>query len=260
MSYGAFLGLYLLPPIVTLLAAAVRWRPAPPVRELAAGIAVLALIAVVYTTPWDNYLVASGTWTYPEERTWGIRLGWVPLEEYAFFVLQSVMTGLWVGLLLRSRAPGGAAGNGRAARAAGGGALLGGAAAGAAMVAGPESLRYLGLILAWALPPLALQAGFGADILLRRWRTVLPGFAVPTVYLAAADTIAIGAGTWHITERTSTGVFLPGGLPIEEFVFFLVTNLLLTFGLTLFLVPEGRERARAVFGMVRPARAEGRSA
>ncbi|GIW19098.1 MAG: phytoene synthase [Tepidiforma sp.] len=258
MTYGAFLGLYLLPPIVTLLAAIYRWRPAPPLRELAAGIAVLAVIAVVYTTPWDNYLVASGTWTYPEERTWGIRLGWVPLEEYTFFVLQTVMTGLWVGLLLRGGGPKASGANGRTARTAGVVVLLGGAAAGAAMLAGPESLRYLGLILAWALPPLALQAGFGADILLRRWRTVLPGFAVPTAYLALADTIAIGAGTWHITERTSTGVFLPGGLPIEEFVFFLVTNLLLTFGLTLFLVPEGRERAQAMLAALRPARAVGR--
>ncbi|GIW13237.1 MAG: lycopene beta-cyclase [Tepidiforma sp.] len=253
MTYGAFLGLFVLPPIVTLAAGVLRWPPPVPRRELAAGIGLLAVIAVVYTTPWDNYLVATETWTYPEDRTWGITLGWVPLEEYCFFVLQTVLTGLWVGLWLR-------AGGGTARGQRGGGLLRAGsavlllgiaAAAGAAVAAGPASLRYGGLILAWAAPPLALQAAFGADLLAERWRTVLPGFAVPTAYLGAADSLAIGAGTWHITERTSTGVLLPGGLPVEELLFFLVTNLLVTFGLVLVLIPEGRARARAIGAAVR---------
>ncbi|MCL6643383.1 MAG: lycopene cyclase domain-containing protein [Dehalococcoidia bacterium] len=246
MTYGAFLGVFLLPPIAALLAAHLRWPAPVPRRELAGGIGLLAVVAVVYTTPWDNYLVASETWTYPEERTWGIRLGWVPLEEYCFFVLQTVMAGLWVGLLLRMQPNAGSGGGGTALRAAGAAALLAVALGGVLAITGPEPLRYLGLILAWAAPPLGLQLGFGADILVRRWRTVVPGFAVPTFYLAAADTIAINDGIWHIAEATSTEVFLPGGLPIEEFVFFLVTNLLVTFGLTLLLAPEGRERARSV--------------
>lgn len=225
-------------------------------RALLAGIGMLVVLAVVYTTPWDNYLVASETWTYPEERTWGIRLGWVPLEEYCFFVLQTVLTGLWVGLLLRDGSRRAGRG-GYSARVIGAAAFLSVAGASATAVAtGPESLRYLGLILAWAAPPIALQVWFGADLLLGRWRTVLAGFAVPTIYLSVADTVAVGAGTWHITERTSTGVLLPGGLPAEEFVFFLVTNLLVTFGLVLFLVPEGRERARALVAGLRGRAAE----
>ncbi len=245
MSYGAFLGLFVVPPIVALLAAVIRWPPRVPARELAGGIAVLAVIAVVYTTPWDNYLVASETWTYPEDRTWGIRLGWVPLEEYLFFVLQTVLTGLWVGLLLRGHRPGGREWGGWRPGAAV--VLLAIAAAGwAAVLGGPDSLRYLGLIVGWAALPLALQGWFGADLLAGRWRTVLAGFAVPTAYLAFADSVAIGAGTWHITEATSTGLKLPGGLPMEELVFFLVTNMLVTFGLVLLLIPEGRERARAM--------------
>lgn len=245
MSYGAFLGFFIVPPILTLLAASVRWPPRVPARELAGGIVLLAVIAVAYTTPWDNYLVASETWTYPEERTWGIRLGWVPLEEYLFFVLQTVLTGLWVGLLLQAGRQGGR--ERRWARWTGSAAFLAVAAAGwAAVVAGPASARYMGLILGWAALPLALQAWFGADLLMGRWRAVAAGFAVPTAYLAFADSVAIGSGTWHITEATSTGWKLPGGLPVEEFVFFLVTNMLVTFGLVLLLVPEGRARARSI--------------
>ncbi|PFG75076.1 lycopene cyclase domain-containing protein [Tepidiforma thermophila] len=262
MTYGAFLGLFLLPPIAVLLAAHLRRPATVPRRELAGGIALLAVVAVAYTTPWDNYLVASGAWTYPEERTWGIRLGWVPLEEYCFFVLQTVMTGLWVGLLLRRPGPAGSnpAGSGAGLRWTGAGALLAVALGGGVALAGPESLQYLGLILAWAAPPLALQAGFGAEILARRWRVVLPGFGVPTLYLAAADTIAIRDGIWHITEATSTEIFLPGGLPVEEFVFFLVTNMLVTWGLTLLLVSEGRGRARAMLAGMRGGSPEARGA
>ena len=48
------------------------------------------------------------------------------------------------------------------------------------------------------------------------------------------DTIALKAGTWHITERTSTGIFIWKDLPLEEGVFFLVTNTLLVCGMSAF--------------------------
>ena len=56
---------------------------------------LLVLIAVAYTTPWDNYLVATNVWWYDESLVTGLKLGWVPIEEYTFFVLQTLMTGLW---------------------------------------------------------------------------------------------------------------------------------------------------------------------
>ncbi len=61
-------------------------------------LAALVGIAVVYTTPWDNYLVARAVWTYPPEAVW-FTIGYVPIEEYAFFVLQTVITGFIVRLL-----------------------------------------------------------------------------------------------------------------------------------------------------------------
>jgi lycopene beta-cyclase len=101
---------------------------------------------------------------------------------------------------------------------------------------------YLGLELVWALPPIALQLAFGADILWRyRW-IVLWGIAAPTLYLSAGDTFAIGAGTWTIDPMQSTGILI-GGLPIEEFVFFLLTNSLVVLGTLLVLAAESHERA-----------------
>lgn len=43
------------------------------------------VLAVVYTAPWDNYLVATGVWSYNPGLVTGVTLGWVPIEEYTFF-------------------------------------------------------------------------------------------------------------------------------------------------------------------------------
>jgi hypothetical protein len=50
-----------------------------------------------------------------------------------------------------------------------------------------------------------------------------------------ADRIAIGNGIWHIAESYTTGLNL-FGLPFEEATFFLVTNVLITQGVLLFLL------------------------
>ena len=96
-------------------------------------------------------------------------------------------------------------------------------ALGIALIATPRTL-YLGLILAWAGPPLAVQWGWGLDRLLGRWRLWLAGIAVPAAYLCIADTVAIRDGIWRIAPETSTG-WAVGGLPVEEALFFGLTGL-----------------------------------
>jgi lycopene cyclase domain-containing protein len=61
------------------------------------------------------------------------------------------------------------------------------------------------------------------------------------IYLSAADVLALRAGIWAIDPAQSTGVFI-GGLPIEEAVFFFITTILITFGMTLTLSEESRKR------------------
>ena len=104
---------------------------------------------------------------------------------------------------------------------------------------------YLGLELAWALLPIMLQLGFGADILWRYRRLVLSAIVPLTLYLSAADALAIGWGTWTIDPAQSSGILL-ANLPIEEFVFFLLTNTLVTFGVTLLLAQESGERLSVI--------------
>jgi len=63
--------------------------------------------------------------------------------------------------------------------------------------------------------------------------TLLP-IILPTIYLWIIDTMALKRGTWVIESGTKLGWHLWDGLEIEEAVFFLVTNVLIVFGLVAF--------------------------
>ncbi len=247
MTYFGFLAIFLVFPIAVFithhlwdLTRAGAGRSHAPVR----AILLLVVIAVVYTTPWDNYLVATGVWWYDPELVTGIVLGWVPIEEYTFFVLQPILVGLWLAFWI-NRKP--MAANQRPPRygyrrvffAV---ILVAWVAGTALLVSGNRPGTYLGLELAWALPPMLLQIAFGGDILIKHWRLVLQGIVIPTLYLSAADYLAIGWGTWTIDPAQSTGILIGGVLPIEEMVFFLLTNSLVTMGLILIWAPESRPR------------------
>jgi putative membrane protein len=203
------------------------------------------LAALIYTTPWDNYLVASGVWWYNPALVTGLRLGHVPIEEYTFFVLQTLLAGLWVLWWMRRLPvevePLTARRGLRRWTAAALGVLW--AIWLALFAVGWMPGRYMALILVWALPPLVLQVAFGADILWRYRRLVLAGLLPVLAYLSLVDAIAIGGGTWTISADDTLGVKLGGVLPLEEFVFFVVTNTLIVFGMVLVLARESHERS-----------------
>ena len=249
MTYLGFLALFLGLPLVALALlawiAARRKRPwfAGRAGQLEAGALLAhAAIAVIYTTPWDNYLVATGVWWYNPARVVGLTLGWVPLEEYLFFVLQTLVSGLLLFALAR-RLPAGAVTNSRAWRVAPATAVAGAWLGSVILLAsGWRPGTYLGLELVWALPPIALQLAVGGDVLWRYRRSVFATLISVTLYLCAADALAIGAGVWTIDPAQSLNFLVGGWLPVEEFIFFLVTTTLVVFGLTLTVAPETRER------------------
>lgn len=110
------------------------------------------------------------------------------------------------------------------------------------LAAGWQPGTYLSLELAWALPPLLLQLAFGADILWRHRHLALWGVIPPTLYLSLVDSLAIGAGTWTISPAQSLHIYLLGILPLEEFIFFLLTNMLLVGGMILALANDSKAR------------------
>jgi lycopene cyclase domain-containing protein len=248
MTYFAFLAQFVGVPIAILLAFLWFDRRRGKTQTLRhwpvwAVIGAHMLIALVYTTPWDNYLVATGVWSYDPSLVTGIVFGWVPLEEYVFFLLQPILTGLWLVTLMRYiplnikpvQVP---------VRAVALSILFPlWIASAIILISGWKPGTYLGLELIWALPPIMLQVGFGGDILWKHRRYVLTAILTATLYLALADTLAITAGTWEIDPAQSLPILIGGVLPIEELVFFLITNVLIVMGTTLMLSPESHQRA-----------------
>jgi lycopene cyclase domain-containing protein len=151
------------------------------------------------------------------------------VEEYVFIVLQPVVTGV---LLYAVEPPTVEVSISRRDRVIG--ALAGGVVGvvGAALLFSAETF-YLGAILAWGGPVLSLQWGFGWPYLRRVRRRLALGVALPTVYFASVDRIAIDAGVWIISSEYTTGLTV-AGLPIEEGAFFLITNLFVVQGLLLY--------------------------
>jgi lycopene cyclase domain-containing protein len=215
-------------------------------RTSHSAIVVMAVVALVYTTPWDNYLVANRIWWYDPELVTGLVVGWVPIEEYTFFVVQTWMTGLW--FLAQGRRTSEPQEMARLSSAGRWMPLVAALAFWAiwlaALISGWDRGLYLSILMVWALPPIALQLAFGSDILWHHRRLISLGLLPPTLYLWVVDALAISGGTWTINPANTVGLEIGSVLPLEEAVFFLVTNTLIVFGIVLLLAPESHRRIR----------------
>jgi len=226
-------------PIIVRLALLARYRLGSR-RDVLTGTLVLAVLALAYTTPWDNYLITRGVWWYGEGAVL-VRFGVAPLGEYLFFLFQPLLVALWTARYpVETARPLSISLPERALGLAGAGVV---AAAGVALL-GSDSGLYLGSLLVWSTPILAIQWAFGWPFLVAQWRVVLAGTLVPTLYLWVVDRIAIGVGLWTISGRYTTGLAVPLlGLPIEEAVVFLLTSLFVVQGLVLYVWLVDRLRA-----------------
>lgn len=92
MTYVTFLLAFVVPPLLLAL-----WCCGDVLRDRGwAPLALLLVVVYAATTPWDAAAVATGLWDFDPARIAGPRLFGVPLEEYAFFGLQTTLTGVWV--------------------------------------------------------------------------------------------------------------------------------------------------------------------
>ena len=251
MTYFGFLLRFLVIPIIVFLI--ITWwdnknnRPTPGFNNGKAvwiGILIHVILAVVYTTPWDNYLVATGVWYYNPDLVTGIVIGYVPIEEYTFFVLETILAGLWWWFLAR-RIPEPPnefkpSKNGRIISF--GVLFVLWAVFTYQFFLGGVEWTYLSIILFWALPAIFPQMLYGADILWHYRKLVFTAIFVPGMYLSLMDIIALTDTTWSISKEQTTGILFFGILPLEEVLFFFITNVLIGFGMTLLLSKIGTKR------------------
>src|ERR1044071_7685080 len=234
-------------------------------RAVWAGIGIHVLLAVIYTTPWDNYLVATNVWYYNPMLVTGLVIGYVPVEEYTFFVLETLLSGLWWWFLARRLSlrldyagppPNTIKSNEFKPRKLP-------VYLSTCLLAllwlffsylfffGDAQWTYLSIILFWAFPPIFVQLLFGADILWHNRKLVFWAMIVPATYLSIMDMIALKETTWSISTSQTTRILFFGILPLEEVVFFFITNMLITFGMTLLLSNASRKRFAEIRKQVR---------
>jgi len=242
-SYLRFHFIFIIPPMIVLLkdgfARSQTLKQSSHFWNLMKWAAVLCAVATLYTAPWDNFLVYAGVWDYPGNRVL-FTVGYVPMEEYAFFSLETILCcAMWLACFPDTHALhlvkfGQEGGNGKKPY---GMVLLLGLWFMSCRMTG--HLHYMGLILIWSIPVLMLQWFYGAGILVMHRKALLKVVSSVTLYLCIVDSWAIRHGIWRINTRftiQNASYLLP--LPIEEAVFFLVTAMMCSWGLTLAAVVQ----------------------
>ena len=82
-------------------------------------------------------------------------------------------------------------------------------------------LGYLSVLLGCLVAAIWLEPVLKVNVL-RRWRRLLLTLLPVAIVFVLWDLAAIAAGHWWFDRGQITGVFLPGGLPIDEVLFFVV--------------------------------------
>jgi lycopene cyclase domain-containing protein len=82
-------------------------------------------------------------------------------------------------------------------------------------------LTYLALLLGCLLGTLPLEVVLGVRVY-RRWRRLLVALAPTVVVFVGWDVFAIHRRLWSYDPRYLVDVTLPGRLPLEELLFFVV--------------------------------------
>jgi len=83
-------------------------------------------------------------------------------------------------------------------------------------------LTYLAVLAACLIGTAPLEIVLRTRVY-ARWRRLLLSLTPTLVVFVVWDLYAIARGHWHYDLRWMTGVLLPGGLPLDELLFFLVT-------------------------------------
>ncbi|KAL0082331.1 Phytoene Synthase/Lycopene cyclase [Phycomyces blakesleeanus] len=194
----------------------------------------LCTVAFATASPWDNYIVYHKAWSYCPECVTAV-IGYVPLEEYMFFIIMTLITVTFTSLtmrwtlpsfFIRPETPVFQSVCVRYIPIVG--FLTIAAKAWASSI--PDSHPFYGACILWYVCPVLALLWIGSgEYMLRRWKAVLFSIAVPTIFLCWVDQYAIARGTWDISRRTSTGIMVLPSLPLEEFLFFLLIDTVLVF-------------------------------
>ncbi|WBB95094.1 MULTISPECIES: lycopene cyclase domain-containing protein [unclassified Solwaraspora] len=105
-------------------------------------------------------------------------------------------------------------------------------------------LSYLAVLAGCLFAAIWLEPVLRVNVL-RRWRRLSLTLLAVVVVFAAWDLAAIAAGHWSFDPAQTTGVLLPGRLPLDELLFFVVVPICTVLGfeaVRAVRTPPGRPR------------------
>jgi lycopene beta-cyclase len=190
----------------------------------------LLVVVVGCTFPWDSWAVKRNVWNFPDDRIL-FRIGVLPVEEVAFFIIQTLQVSLCTVSAMAMLALAKPDPVRFSAPVVAALVFFGIAWATLWIVAKPMVKRkaqytYAWHLLFWLLPVISVQWIFGYNVLLH----YLPAIVVATLfvgtYLSISDVWAIRHGIWFFTHTLTTGVRVAQVMPWEEVAFFYGTSLL----------------------------------
>jgi len=210
------------------------------------GTALLVLVPVmIFTTPWDNYAAKCGIWGFSNGQFWK-KIGYLPFEEYLFFIIQSLQAMALTVLVLRFgdyQSLDFLSDEMRMSRLIIGGVgfviflILGFLFSGKWRHRSGGKWHYTWHLFFWFIPVVLLQWWIAPDVLVPRWPVLLLVTFLLGTYLSWADWMAIQRNIWFFDHRQTTGWNIGGKMPWEEAAFFYLTSLLVCQSF-LILLPE----------------------
>ncbi|MCU0330817.1 MAG: lycopene cyclase domain-containing protein [Candidatus Kapabacteria bacterium] len=242
MTYRGF-HLRINAPIILLLGCILLavGSPYAEFASVAIPLAVLLAIVVVFTAPWDNRAIEWGIWDFPDDRLL-FRIRRLPIEELAFFVLQTIEVVIAVLIALsvfniRLQPADVTASNltlcGAIAVMWGGGLLLG-----RNVPRNHPRWHYAWHLAIWFLPLIAMQWALAPDVLRAGLPCIITSALVVGTALSIADVWAVRHGIWFFDSRRNTGHLLGQILPWEEVAFFYITSVVVAQSILLLLPPR----------------------
>ncbi len=240
MTYFKFHLIFNLP---LLLLGAVLAGPGFWTGPVLTSAGLVLLLVMIFTTPWDNYAVAKGIWGFPRER-FSLKIWHLPIEEYAFFIIESVQV-MWLTYWLLGFFPEmqSWASIPMSHPVAWGSTVilllawilvgLWGRKRFHALSRG----HYAWHLLFWFVPVIVLQWAVAGETIFPRWPVIALVTALVGTYLSVADYIAIDKGIWHFDQKQITGLKIGKKMPWEEAAFFYLTAFLVAQSFVI-LLPE----------------------
>lgn len=229
MNYISFHLIFNLPLIALLLF--LVWSM--PWGNVLPAIGFIFVIVMVFTSPWDNHAVKKGIWGFPKGR-YLFRIVYLPIEEYAFFILQSFEVILATHLALRFFPVKAFEENPLWIQSPKVlitllSLLIVWLAIGIFKKMNnkmPSSYNYAWHLLYWLIPVILMQWIIAWPIFQVFWPHILCATFCIGTYLSLADYVAVRQGIWFFDPKQISKICIAKILPWEEVVFFYITSIL----------------------------------